>query len=148
MTELEYEKACRGPVAPVAGEYAWGTTNRMKGIVADAATPNGGVSREQTGASYWGILDLSGGLWDRVVTIDNSTGCPTDKGRQFRGTHGAGTPVLPADWPDKSGNGAGFRGGAAGLAPAHMGASDRYSAAYANGSRGVHNGFRAVRTAP
>ena len=27
MTELEFEKAARGPEAPVAGEYAWGTTN-------------------------------------------------------------------------------------------------------------------------
>jgi formylglycine-generating enzyme required for sulfatase activity len=26
MTELEYEKACRGPLPPVAHEYAWGTT--------------------------------------------------------------------------------------------------------------------------
>jgi formylglycine-generating enzyme required for sulfatase activity len=26
MTELEYEKACRGPLYPVAGEYAWGST--------------------------------------------------------------------------------------------------------------------------
>jgi formylglycine-generating enzyme required for sulfatase activity len=26
MTELEYEKACRGPVKPVADEYPWGTT--------------------------------------------------------------------------------------------------------------------------
>jgi hypothetical protein len=25
MTELEYEKACRGPLASVDGEYAWGT---------------------------------------------------------------------------------------------------------------------------
>lgn len=25
MTGFEYEKACRGPVTPVAGEYAWGT---------------------------------------------------------------------------------------------------------------------------
>ena len=156
MTELEFEKACRGPIAPVANEYAWGTTNKLAVSSAAAAVsnlvanlaPNSGLGREQTGASCWGILNLSGGLWDRVVTIDNSTSDPADKGRQFRGTHGAGTPVLPADWPDKSGNGAGFRGGAAGLAPAHMGASDRYSAAYANGSRGARNGFRAVRTAP
>ena len=27
ITELEFEKAARGPEAPVAGEYAWGTTN-------------------------------------------------------------------------------------------------------------------------
>jgi formylglycine-generating enzyme required for sulfatase activity len=26
MTELEYEKACRGPVKPVADEFPWGTT--------------------------------------------------------------------------------------------------------------------------
>lgn len=26
MSELEYEKACRGPLAPVADEYAWGST--------------------------------------------------------------------------------------------------------------------------
>lgn len=26
MTELEYEKVCRGTMAPVAGEYVWGTT--------------------------------------------------------------------------------------------------------------------------
>ena len=25
MTEFEFEKACRGPLIPVAGEYAWGT---------------------------------------------------------------------------------------------------------------------------
>ena len=25
MTELEFEKACRGPLTPVAGEFAWGT---------------------------------------------------------------------------------------------------------------------------
>lgn len=27
MTELEFEKACRGPVTPVAHEYPWGTTS-------------------------------------------------------------------------------------------------------------------------
>ena len=145
MTELEYEKACRGPLATVAGEYAWGSTNRLQAAVAGVGT---GAGREQTGASFWGILDLSGGLWDRAVTIGDTTGYPADKGRQFRGTHGAGTSDLPADWPDKDGNGAGFRGGAAGLAPVHMGVSDRYSAAYGNGSRGLRNGFRAVRTAP
>jgi hypothetical protein len=32
MTELEYEKACRGPVKPVADEFPWGTT----GIVGKA----------------------------------------------------------------------------------------------------------------
>jgi hypothetical protein len=31
MTELEYEKACRGPLPPVVGEYSWGTTNVVGG---------------------------------------------------------------------------------------------------------------------
>lgn len=32
MTELEYEKACRGPLRPVAGEYVWGTAD-LAGIL-------------------------------------------------------------------------------------------------------------------
>lgn len=34
MTELEYEKVCRGPVSSVAGEFAWGTS-----LVTNANTP-------------------------------------------------------------------------------------------------------------
>ncbi|MCH9688286.1 MAG: SUMF1/EgtB/PvdO family nonheme iron enzyme [Deltaproteobacteria bacterium] len=33
MTELEYEKACRGPLQPVAGEYAWGSTTLLESLV-------------------------------------------------------------------------------------------------------------------
>jgi hypothetical protein len=120
----------------------------MKAAVAGAAASNSSLNREQTGASFWGIMDLGGGMWERVVTIDNASDYPADKGRQFRGTHGVGTPDLPADWPDQHGNGAGFRGGGTGLAAVHMSVSDRYSAAYVNGSRGRCNGFRAVRSAP
>jgi Uncharacterized conserved protein len=32
ITELEYEKACRGTVFPVAGEYAWGNTSVTSAI--------------------------------------------------------------------------------------------------------------------
>jgi formylglycine-generating enzyme required for sulfatase activity len=32
LTELEYEKACRGPLAPVPYEYAWGTTSYTDGV--------------------------------------------------------------------------------------------------------------------
>jgi formylglycine-generating enzyme required for sulfatase activity len=30
MTELEFEKACRGPLPPRSGEYAWGTTEIVR----------------------------------------------------------------------------------------------------------------------
>jgi hypothetical protein len=29
MTELEYEKACRGPLQPLAGEFPWGATRQI-----------------------------------------------------------------------------------------------------------------------
>jgi formylglycine-generating enzyme required for sulfatase activity len=33
LTELEYEKACRGPLPPVSGELSWGTTNLLAALV-------------------------------------------------------------------------------------------------------------------
>jgi len=144
MTELEFEKACRGPLRPVPDEYAWGTTGVVGGINTptvkyqpvdryvlqnagrpderavwkgkygpDAtrgsaiwdgsarsiggpvragafATPNSG--RVAAGASYWGLMELSGSLGENVVTV----GC--DAGRRFAGTHGDGTLSRPRDW--------------------------------------------------
>ena len=46
MTELEFEKACRGPNAPVAGEYAWGSN---AGLVQATSIVNGGLSNEVPG---------------------------------------------------------------------------------------------------
>lgn len=37
LTELEYEKACRGPLAPVPNEFAWGTTTFTAGTVLSGA---------------------------------------------------------------------------------------------------------------
>jgi formylglycine-generating enzyme required for sulfatase activity len=41
MTEMEYEKICRGPVARVAGEYPWGTTalTQVYSALAGVANP-------------------------------------------------------------------------------------------------------------
>lgn len=156
MTELEFEKACRGPLTPVDGEYAWGDatvnsttyfpiTNQNapnEGIGAGYSTTEGNAwyadtrgmnapvrvgifaadpansGRRSSGASYWGIMGLSGNCWERVVTV----GRP--EGRAFTGAHGDGI-LLPngnADvpgWPGNSGNGVetavdggGYRGGA------------------------------------
>ena len=44
MTELEFEKICRGPLTPVAGEYAWGTTEIN--IVAPAGITNAYTATE------------------------------------------------------------------------------------------------------
>jgi hypothetical protein len=84
MTELEVEKAVRGPREPVPDE---------------------------TGPSFWGISPFAIGAWhsskcgqgERAVTVGNAAG------RKFAGTHGRGTPTLPADWPQDDAVGAGIR---------------------------------------
>jgi len=203
MTELEFEKACRGPEIPVAGEFAWGTTNIYgdgstvfdinnlgaensypvvlgTGIHANAqyqyttghdtqhdaplrvgmfatATSN----RINAGASYYGIMELSGGLSERAVTIANIIG------RNFQGTHGNGTLTTifghegnadNADWPGyvtgeethgiKSHEGSGYKGGDWNDGLGYLTVSNRFLAArdiYAPNAIGA--GFRAVRTA-
>ncbi|MBK9073412.1 MAG: hypothetical protein IPL77_00330 [Flavobacteriales bacterium] len=49
MTELEFEKACRGPIAAVANEYVWGTTS----VATSAYTLNAaGTSNEGIATNY------------------------------------------------------------------------------------------------
>ena len=172
-TELEFEKSCRGPLDPVANEFAWGTTAIGKatalyndGTGLDAteggncnydqpfgpyrvgifATPSS--TREQAGASYWGILDLSGSLWEFVVTVGNPAG------RAFTGLHGDGK--LTADgyadveaWPGADAVGNGFRG-CGYHDPSYLArVSDRsYCGNHADTSRSEVCGGRAARTAP
>lgn len=133
MTELEFEKAARGPLTPVEGEYAWGTiqinedryvvgdqdlesefiaenynTTRGNAIYRDTrffldgeqSFSNSGAARVgifatsssnrvQAGASYYGVMDMSGNVADFVIAIGN------DFERQVTGVHGNGT--LDAD---------------------------------------------------
>jgi len=97
MTEFEYEKICRGPNTPVLGEYAWGTTdlyqmqypnpNNIYGCsievqpsfalglcncwtgrmyrIGSAATQQ--TDRVHAGSSYYGVLDMTGGTYERCV---------------------------------------------------------------------------------
>ncbi len=112
MTELEYEKACRGPLKPLPNEFAWGTDR-----IVDANAPTSGSGRITAGASYWGIMGLSQDPGERTVTVGNRFG------RRFVGTHGDGTLAPPAraeelrdgqppGWHGLSIVGIGHRGGA------------------------------------
>jgi len=177
LTELEYEKAARGPRAPVAGEFAWGSTRIVAPFgLADAGTPlerpiptiananyldhprvrgpvrvgsfaAAGKSREQAGAGFYGALELSGNLWERVVTVGNA------EGRAFTGAHGdgeldgAGDADAPS-WPDASAAGAGFRGGDWVSREPMLRVSDRAYAAYTRGYRHTLFGWRGARSAP
>ena len=127
MTELEYEKACRGQNNPAANEYAWGTAT----LIAANNITNGGTLSENTGtttyivafnnqgsvqgplrggvfgkaspsnrrslagATAYGIMEMSGNLWEQVVSIGNQIAGVNTDGRSYTGQHGDG--VLSAN---------------------------------------------------
>lgn len=178
MTELEYEKACRGPANPVPNEYAWGTTYAVvrtgyagvDGSGTETALPTNanysllnatpsrvGIfaasnsTRAASGASYYGVLDMSGNLVEQVVTVGYT------KGRSYTGLHGDGTLATAgtanvSGWPGESGGQGTIKRGAGGCvgqdAPIRYMPVSARGAAYSNGDRCYNSGWRAVRTAP
>ena len=97
MTEFEYEKACRGTLNPIPYEYPWGSTILTGGnngnyynyqtsatatwSVYDGACrnweDNGPIrsgfaatstsNRSQSGATYYGIMEMAGNVWEQCV---------------------------------------------------------------------------------
>ena len=182
MTEMEFEKACRGNQSPVSGEYAWGTTvitaatgisnggahnetftnagaNAVNGDVSGVQGPlrvgafsDAASTRELAGATYYGIMEMSGNLWERTVTISSSAGLI------FTGGHGDGAlsnngHATVAFWPGIvngeiiGATGAGFRGGDWNNAATTLRLSDREEATTVLTNRRSDFGFRGVRTA-
>jgi len=186
LTELEYEKACRGPILPKPGEFAWGSNNiasndynlvnsgflseritnpevntgnamysitngvlsgpLRNGIFAASAINN---NREETGGSYYGIMELSGNLYERVVTVG------TAQGRNFTGLHGNGIISSTtgngtvSNWPNNTtGDGYSFRGGSWLNGADFIRVSDRFDGASLIAGGNNRLGFRAARTAP
>ncbi|MGJ8744574.1 SUMF1/EgtB/PvdO family nonheme iron enzyme [Polaribacter sp.] len=186
MTELEYEKAARGPGTPKAGEFAWGNANINNidytisnsgfstetvsnmaistgnalyfdtsnlfggpgrcGIFASSASNK---TREETGGSYYGIMELSGNVYETCVTVGTSTG------RAYSGLHGNGIISTitgngtTSSWPNNTtGDGYCYRGGAFVNAADFLRISDRFDGATILSDGSSRIGFRAVRTAP
>ena len=138
MTELEFEKACRGTLSPFPDEKAWGNTNisvatgiMNSGLGSEAPTNptttnvafgnSSGVqgplrvgcfagattTREQAGATYYGIMEMSGNCWEWVVDVARAAS------RSYTGLHGDGVLSTAGDynqtnWPNRGG----LRGGA------------------------------------
>lgn len=141
MTELEYEKSANGPLLPVSGAYAWGNATVVNSttVINDANTSMetanpanarivsqvaagprrvgvfakpGNLVRANAGAGYYGILDLSGSAWERVINVAD--------GRSYTGVHGNGALTAGGShnvtfWPTSNNNliptGTGLRGG-------------------------------------
>ncbi|MBN1353253.1 MAG: SUMF1/EgtB/PvdO family nonheme iron enzyme [Candidatus Omnitrophica bacterium] len=118
-------------------------------------------SRQEAGSTYYGAMEFSGNLAERVVTLGN------ESGRDFQGTNGDGIlsqaesfegNATNTDWPGIDGTpargvtgalGSGSRGGAwNSLTNPVLRISDRTSASAADSARREYYGGRCVRTAP
>lgn len=174
MTEMEYEKACRGNLPAVNGEYAWGTNTLTfatgitnsgllnEGISNAGANVNAGsntfpfrvgifggatTTRVQSGATFYGIMEMTGNVWELAIALN------TTEGRLFAGNHGNGVLGATGDhnetsWPvSTSASGASVRGGAFSTGTAFMPVSFRYVGATV-ATRLNTVGGRGVRTTP
>lgn len=175
FTEFEYEKACRGAgQVPIANEYAWGNTSIQDlsnptnqglntetwtngncnfgggsgNMIRCGALATASSNRTQSGAGYYGAMELAGNIWEWAITAGDSYGYG------FTGTHGNGN-LSPngdhdvANWPTLSGQGMCIRGGAYLSGGAgQCSVSDRTYGVYQNTSKTSYNlGGRGARTA-
>ena len=166
------------PIAAVSGEYAWGSTSitgatsitnggtgsergqsgsniaydfpaGVQGPLRVGSFAAGVNTRVASGGGFYGVLELSGNVWERAVTVGNSTG------RAFEGRyHGngvldsSGNPNVTS-WPAPiDAEGAGFRGGDWISAASRARLSGRDYAAYTYSLRSSDIGGRGVRSAP
>jgi formylglycine-generating enzyme required for sulfatase activity len=171
ITELEYEKVCRGTEAPVVEEFSWGGTS-ITGLTAvnndgqlneTSNTTNanalfnnlfnsgparagifatGSSNRTDAGSSFYGVMEMSGNLWEQIIAVGNSTG------RSYTGILGNGILdsnglANTADWPNYTGTG--LRGGSWESLEARLRTSDRNSATQGSATRTNNTGGRGGR---
>ena len=151
LSELEFEKACRGSEEPIANEYAWGNNKwgytlifTLQGegpdeVIVDGMMEHSGnanivgilggagsshvvrcgifaasavnKTRQETGGSYYGIMELTGNVAEYNISVGSS------QTRDFTGRHGDGilqgsgnaSFSLLTDWSFVSGTGLGSR---------------------------------------
>jgi hypothetical protein len=176
MSELEFEKVARGPLTPIAGEYAWGSANATQATTitnpvsgTERAQSGANISfgdhgsvqgplrvgsfgynvntREASGAGFYGAMDLSGSLWERVVTVANSTGRSFNGALHGNGVLSAGGDADVSAWPNTTAQGTGFRGGSWYDAASLARLSDRSRSSLIDTTRSNTTGGRGVRLA-
>ena len=116
---------------------------RVGGVAASATQ----ASRQQSGAGYYGVMDLSGNVYEAMISAGSVTSRAFEDVRgdyEFDLSFFPSGPVLPTSWPDPSSESFAFRGGSwAGPAPEQL-VADRtwgltlFTTAYSTvGFRGV-----------
>lgn len=191
MTELQFEKICRGPQQPVTSEYAWGTDKVISSVISltgmstasesavvaaaqnegyaaylgTAATPlRTGIfatstsNRVSSGGSFYGVMDMSGNVWERTITTANAQGTrfAGRNANPFLSQNGYAVVSNQSPWPGDDGNsvisgfsianGIIYRGGSSFWAASYMRVSDRsIIEAGAETARYEDQGCRGVR---
>ena len=148
-TEMEFEKACRGPLDFVSGEFAWGTNTYIEAInisgtvsgteiCTDSAANlhfggsdtycRGGVfgtrgygplevgifardtttGRVETGAAYYGMMEMSGNVWEVCVQVNINTANPSTPSN-YTGIWGDGILSSVGSYNTVGWNGAEYR---------------------------------------
>ena len=186
MTELQYEKICRGPEPVVAGEYAWGnasitaartisgpengteTTDPTANCAYGNVTFVGGdgdvgplrcgifakanTTREQSGATYYGVMEMTSNCWERCITVAAQDGSQLTNASLFDGRPGDGALAANGDhnqltWPNSTDVlGSNFRGGNWSRPNVWAAVSDRRYGGGAIADRTGHRSIRGVRT--
>ncbi len=198
ITELEYEKAARGPGEPLVNELAWGVSMEdaekigrvqtfdgadgsgyekkvpqqgvvnacfgggiapfdvgkktvpdnpgfegpVSGEIFENSQPEGVPERINTGASYYGVRNLSGNVWERCITLGHQLGRAYDAQHGDGALDDEGFANVP-NWPGKDGAGAGNRGGVwSSPAPKYLRLALRFAANFPKSEDGKNSGCR------
>jgi len=91
MSELEFEKACRGPLLPVANEFPWGTVNMASAgpyTLTNAGTPAEGIATNYAttaGNGAYAVTTPVGGAINGPLRVGTFAANPFNTGRVTAG---------------------------------------------------------------
>jgi formylglycine-generating enzyme required for sulfatase activity len=174
MTELEFEKSCRGNQTPVVGELPWGNTSASALALKDLVNIGAAAELADDAAanihadSEYPIGPVRTGIFATGSSIRSGSGAGyygnmdlggnlwervvtlgNNTGRAFSGNHGNGTITSSGEadvsgWPAAAGTG--WRGGAYNSSISTSATSNRASTSNGNNTRDPAAGGRGVRT--
>ena len=128
----------------VGNALYYNTSPTELGAVRCGIFAGNGTTRVQSGASYYGVMDLAGNLAERVVSLGKT------QGRNYKGSTGDGELDLNGDatntdWPKSNAVGSGFKGGSCTETAENLRVSYRLHASFAYTGRSSAYGFRGLR---